>query len=137
MRDFTNCPTINKVNDLFVTTENVVNLWDYIVVDEELINIEDVKLTAIGVESGKCTLEDGVLTFRDRPLLVHEIDMQASVFFDGYVYGLVGLTVTEFCHTVKLCLRRVIGDPIKAGYLAGFGVERGFVTVRNVEDVVL
>ena len=60
--DFTNCPTINKVNDLFVTTENVVNLWDYIVVDEELINIEDVKLTAIGVESGKCTLEDGVLT---------------------------------------------------------------------------
>lgn len=60
--DFTDCPTINKVNDLFVTTENVVNLWDYIVIDEELINLEDVKLMAIGVESGKCTLEDGVLT---------------------------------------------------------------------------
>ena len=60
--DFTDCTTISKQNDLFVTTENTVNLWDYIVVDEELVNIEDVQLTAIGVESGKCTLVDGVLT---------------------------------------------------------------------------
>ena len=60
--DFTNSTTITKQNDLFVTTENVVNLWDYIVVDDELVDITEVKLVAIGVESGKCTLEDGVLT---------------------------------------------------------------------------
>ena len=60
--DFTDSATITKQNDLYVTTESVINLWDYIVVDPELVNIEDVCLNAIGTESGKCTLEDGVLT---------------------------------------------------------------------------
>lgn len=60
--DFTDCATITKEQDLFVTTENVINLFDYLVVDPELVNIEDVQFNVVGVESGKCTFENGVLT---------------------------------------------------------------------------
>ena len=67
-------------------------------------------------------IQYGVLTFRYGTLLFYKVDMQTAVLLYRYVYGLIGLTVAEFCHTVKLGCGRLCGNPVKARDFAGFRV---------------
>ena len=67
--------------------------------------------TAKAVDS---VVQYSVLSFGDRTLLFRKLDMQPAVLFDGNVYGLIRLTVTEFCHAVKFFRLRGKRDPVKA-----------------------
>ena len=82
-------------------------------------------------------VQNGVLSFGYGALFFFEFDMHAAAVLYANADGLVGLTVTEFCHAVELFCLRFNGNPIKINHLARLGVKRALVAVGNVEDVVL
>ena len=82
-------------------------------------------------------VKHGVLSFRNRALWLGKLDMQSTALLDLNKHFLVGLTVAEFCHAVKLLDNRFCRNPVEVNHLAGLGVKRSFVAVGDVEDIVL
>ena len=78
-----------------------------------------------------------ILSFGYRALLFHEVNMHLPVLTQNDAYGLVGLTIAEFRHAIKLRLRRLCGNPVKARHFARFRIEGSFVAMRYIEDIVL
>ena len=79
----------------------------------------------------------GVLPLRNSALFLVKLDVQTAVLLDADVHGLVGLTIAELRHTVKFRGLRFGRNPVETAHFAGFGVERAFVAVGDVKDVIL
>ena len=65
-----------------------------------------------------------------------EFYMHSAVLSDLYAYRLVGLAIAKLCRALERSFFGRKGDPIEAAYFAGVGIERRFVAVGNVKDVV-